>query len=84
MKLTKPLNLFILSLVVLLVQGTSAQESGNKNVITQEREVETFKGINAGGSLDVYLQIGEINSVKVETDENFQDNVTASVNRRSS
>ena len=79
MKITKPLNLFILLIFLLSVMGLNAQESGNKNVITQEREVPIFKGIDAGGSLDVYLQVGETHSVKVETDENFQEKVITKV-----
>lgn len=80
MKITKPLNLLVTLLFVLSVAGLFAQESGNKNVITQERDVPTFKGIDAGGSLDVYIQAGETHLVKIETDENFQEKVTTVVN----
>ncbi len=80
MKITKRLNLLVVLLFLLSVAGLYAQESGNKNVITQEREVQAFKGIDAGGSLDIYIQKGESHSVKVETDENFQKKVTTEVN----
>ncbi len=80
MNITKPLNLIVTLVFLLSVVGLYAQESGNKNVITQEREVSAFIGIDAGGSLDVYLQVGEVYSVKVETDENFQDKVITVVN----
>jgi len=79
MKFTKPLNFIFLFILVMSVLGLTAQESGNKNVIIQDREVPSFKGIDAGGSLDVYLQVGEIHSVKVETDENFQEKVITKV-----
>lgn len=76
MKFTKPINLLLTLLFIFSIAGLYAQESGNKNVIIQERDVPAFKGIDAGGSLDVYLQVGEVHSVKVETDENFQEKVT--------
>jgi len=80
MKITKRLKLLVGLLFFLSVVGLNAQESGNKNVVTQEREVLAFKGIDAGGSLDVFLMKGESFLVKVETDENFQDKVTTEVN----
>jgi hypothetical protein len=80
MQISKPLNLFILIVCLLLVAGLNAQETGNKNVVTQEREVPAFNGVDAGGALDVYIQVGETHSVKIETDENLQEKVTAEVN----
>ena len=79
MKITKPLNLILALLFILSVAGLNAQETGNKNVVTQEHEVSAFKGIDAGGSLDIYIQKGESYSVKVETDENNQKKVITNV-----
>lgn len=52
---------------------------GSGTVITTERTVENFKGIDVSGALDVYLTQGNAISVKVETDDNLQDYIITEV-----
>jgi len=52
---------------------------GNKNVLSQERNVGNFTGIDVGGAFDVYLTIKNEPSLIIETDENLQDNITTKI-----
>ena len=70
------LVLFILPGMILTV---NAQTGGNKKVITEVREVPSFNKIDAGSTLNVLIKSGEIQSVKVETDENLQELVMTEV-----
>jgi hypothetical protein len=58
----------------------SAQRlTGNKNVVSQERTVENFTGINVGGAFAVfYTQKNEV-TLMVEADENLLDAITTKV-----
>jgi hypothetical protein len=58
---------------------TQGQESGNKNVVSQERSLPSFQSIDAGGSVNVMILKGENQSVKIETDENLLDKITTVV-----
>ena len=80
MKSTKQI-VFIISMLFLIAAYTlvQAQESGNKNVITQERQLPAFNAIDAGGSVNVMVQKGTSQSVKIETDENLLDKITTEV-----
>ena len=77
------IKLLTLSIILGIITGSflsvSAQEKGNKNVIIEERELSSFNGIDAGGAISVILTKGTEQSVKIETDENYQKRVTTSV-----
>jgi hypothetical protein len=72
---------FIVIMLSLIAAYTfvSAQESGNKNVVTQDRTLTAFNSINAGGAVNVFIQKGTSQSVKVETDENLMDKIITEV-----
>ncbi|MEZ5084573.1 MAG: DUF2807 domain-containing protein [Bacteroidales bacterium] len=55
------------------------QEPGNKKVTTEARDLTNFNALNVGGALNVFFEISDGYSVKIETDENLQDNVKAEV-----
>jgi hypothetical protein len=80
MKSTKQI-VFIISMLSLIAAYTFAQgqESGNKKIIMQERQLPAFNAIDAGGSVNVFIQKGESQAVKIETDENLVDKVTTEV-----
>ncbi len=80
MKIQSRLAAVIIAVVFTTVTSSIvAQEKGNKNVTTVERDVPAFTGIEAGGALKVYISKGEVQSVKIETDENLQQNVMTKV-----
>jgi hypothetical protein len=80
MKLYRRLSLG-LNLVILAGIFTVAysQESGNKNVVTQDRQLSSFNAIDVGGAVNLMIQKGESQSVKIETDENLLDKITTEV-----
>ena len=53
--------------------------NGNGNVLTQDRQITSFDKIEIQGVFNVYLSQGDIESVKVETDENIQPLIITSV-----
>ncbi|HPR57064.1 MAG TPA: DUF2807 domain-containing protein [Bacteroidales bacterium] len=62
-----------------LLPVSAQRMTGNKNVISQERTVDHFTGINAGGAFNVQLTIKDQISVVVEADENLMDAITTKV-----
>ena len=46
---------------------------GSGNLVTQEREVDSFVNIDAGGSFDVDVKVGPKTSVKLTFDDNIID-----------
>ncbi len=80
MKSTKQI-VFIISLLSLIAIYTfaRAQETGNKIVVTQDRTLPLFQSIDAGGSVNVMIQKGDKQSVKIETDENLLEKITTEV-----
>jgi hypothetical protein len=80
MKSTKQI-VFIVSLLTLIAVYTFAQgqESGNKNVITQDRQLPPFNSIDAGGAVNLMIQHGTSQEVKVETEENLMDKIITEV-----
>jgi len=67
-------------LVMLLFSVGVMAQDGNKNVITQTRNVATFDGLSVSGIFKVIYTQGEPQSVKIETDENMFDKVKTEVN----
>ena len=67
--------------MLLMFEGTEvfSQEKGNKNVVIEEREVSGFNALELGGSITVYIEIGETHSLKIETDENLLSKVKSEV-----
>ncbi len=72
---------FTLLVVVLIAfsQLVNAQETGNKNVVKETRDLPAFTGISAGGALSVVVEISDMQSVTIETDENLLDKVQTEV-----
>jgi len=72
---------FVLLVIILFVIGqfVNAQDSGNKNVVKESRDLPSFTGINTGGALSVVVEISDKQSVTIETDENLQDKVQTEV-----
>jgi len=72
MKLNKLLTIcLIFAFTTVVYSDIFSQERGNKNVIIEKRELPAFRGIDVGGSLNVFIRQGDTQSVKIETDENF-------------
>jgi hypothetical protein len=65
--------------LLLFSLGVMAQ-NGNRNVITQTRDLATFDGIKATGIFKIVFTQGEPQSVKIETDENLIDKIVTDVN----
>ncbi len=78
MKLKRRIILSV-GLLVALVSGTVAQEEGNKKVVTETRELPGFYNVVAGGAINVHIQRSDVQEVRIETDENLQDNVKTNV-----
>jgi hypothetical protein len=66
-------------LLLLFSLGVMAQ-NGNRNVITQTRDLATFDGLNVTAIFKVIFTQGEPQSIKIETDENLVDKVITEVN----
>jgi hypothetical protein len=78
MKLKRRLIL-TLAFTLVLFSGLLAQEEGNKKVVTETRELPAFHSVVVGGALNVHIQKSDVQEVRIETDENLQDNVKAKV-----
>jgi len=77
----KSLKLIILS-ITLVFFGTNsvlAQEKGSGNVTSQVRSLASFDQIKVGCAIKLFLTQGNNQLIKVETDDNFQDNITTKV-----
>ena len=76
-----------LLLVLLVAQSVSADwfgfgsrgEKGSGDIITEEREVGSFKRIESTGAADIYVTVGEKLSVKVTFDDNLIDLIETEV-----
>jgi len=81
MKFTKTITLSLVILLMTIISTNSySQEKGNGNVVKQTRGIKAFRGIEAGGAIDVTIEKGDSFIVVIETDENLQDNVKTIVN----
>lgn len=70
-------KLIIATLVALLVVscGNFNSISGDGNVTTTKRKVESFTALKAKNGLEVYLKQGNTTYVEVEADANLQDHI---------
>lgn len=66
--------IFLLTFSLFFISTIDAQEKlkGNKNVITQHREIGFFDAILVKDDLKVFITESPINKVSVETDDNLQ------------
>lgn len=79
-------NLRVL-IVAIFILGISACTNGqvrktvrgDHNVITKERNVESFTGIKVSSGIDVYLKQGNKEAISVEADENLQEYILTEV-----
>ncbi len=60
---------FMTTSCIIVVNGKSAQGSGN--IITEEREVSEFNKVHLKGSGNVFLTLGEKQTLIIKTDENI-------------
>jgi len=77
----KTLKLTLAGMMLLTLTYTSvkAQNKGNGDVTTQERQVPAFEAIKVGCAINLYVSQGDKQIVKVVTDENLQDRITTKV-----
>jgi hypothetical protein len=77
-------SLLVVALVFALASTSSADGNkgwfkwrhtveGSGNLVTQEREVDSFVNIDAGGSFDIEITVGPQASVEVTFDDNIVD-----------
>ncbi len=74
---------FTLLLAVIFYQGCILDYAqtiyGNGNVITKEREVEPFNKLKVSSGIDVYITQGDVETLKLEADENLHDVINTEV-----
>jgi hypothetical protein len=58
-------------LTALIVLNSCDYTSGSGNIINEKRAVGSFSGISVGGSFDVEVKVGTVQSVEVEADDNI-------------
>ena len=58
---------------------TRLWKSGSGNIVEQERQLKDFKGIEAGGAVEVNINQGDSQKVVVITDDNLQEDVKTEV-----
>lgn len=81
MKTVKSLAIIIITLALTsCIQGQIWNSvTGNGNVVTKERNVDSFTGIKVSSGIDVYLKQGDKESVSVEADENLHEYILTEV-----
>ncbi len=62
-------------LVLAVTFPLAAQEKGNKKVVVENRDLPAFTSVTVGGAIHVLIQESDLQEVRIETDENLQDNV---------
>ncbi len=80
----KTIKMFFATLAVIMLNSCAfdigfGQESGNGNVVTEERHVRDFSKVKGSAGLDVYLTKGSENKVVVEADENLMEFIETEV-----
>jgi hypothetical protein len=69
----------ILFSLSVFVSGAALAQEGSGNVITQERTPGSFTGVNLDGRFTYHIAQGATDAVKIETDENLQENIKTSL-----
>ncbi len=72
-------SFLILAMAVACQAQTRKTVTGNKNVVTKEREAGSFSGIKVSTGIDVYLKQGNQQSLKVEADENLHEYIMTEI-----
>lgn len=76
------LSIFLMSAMLMSPKHAVSQwsgRSGNGNVVTQDRSVSSFSGIEISCSADVFIKQGGSQAVKVKADENLLELITTDV-----
>lgn len=73
MKTISFLSILILPFVLNCIPTANAQEKGSGRVVINERQVAAFDQIEVANAIKLELSQGAVQSVKVETDDNFLD-----------
>ncbi len=76
---TLKLTLTGLLLLTLSYSSVKAQTRGNGNVTKEERQLATFDAVKVGCAINLFISQGDVQSVKVETDENLQNHISTKV-----
>ncbi|MFT3981114.1 MAG: head GIN domain-containing protein [Ferruginibacter sp.] len=71
-------KLFIIILGVTLL-ASCRMKNGSGNVVTEDRKLDGFTGVNAGGSFTVKLKQGSSYKVSVQADDNIIDDIETDV-----
>ncbi|HLP73750.1 MAG TPA: head GIN domain-containing protein [Bacteroidales bacterium] len=81
MKNLRVIAAVLLFLSVQAIAGAQFWESvrGNHNVVSKDRNVESFTGLKVSSGIDVYLTQGNKTSVTVEADENLHEYIKTEV-----
>lgn len=66
-------------LIAVSFPALAQNTKGNKNVVSEERTVEAFEGIDAGSVFEIYLTQQPTRSLIIETDENLLDQIISEV-----
>jgi len=74
----KIINYTVLALTFLLITLSAYAQEG-KEVIKQSRDLPAFNNIVVGGAFEIFLTQGEPQSVEVETNARFMENVSTEV-----
>lgn len=80
MKTLKLNRLILLAIMIFVSSANIFAQKGNGKIITQERNISDFKSIELSGDQKIILSQGEVQNIKVETDENLQDKIQFVVN----
>lgn len=73
--------MFLVGGISLSILTACAQKlKGNENVVTKERPVSGFTHLSIGGVFNAYINQGDKEALKIETDENLQDIIETSNN----
>lgn len=76
---TMKLTLAAMTILMATVMTGIAQTKGSGNVTTQDRQVAAFDAIEVGCAIHLMVSQGDIQSVKVETDDNLQERLVTKV-----
>ena len=67
------------AMLLLLFSLSVMAQNGNRNVVTQTRDIATFDGIKVSAVFKIFFTQGEPQSVKIETNENLIGKVSTEV-----